>query len=265
MQTAKVFAAQRIDVVDVVLDARQLGDAVSLDVELLDSFQVDPWRRRALDMFLAGTRVRDIARLVFAIIFAAASAKLITMTRAFAMALSSHFVGIFIAPFLVLGADRFRVDSVAFACLAIATNGRIKLRGAIQEHLITFLNAVRRLGGEYEVTEDGIAFWRAQNSDGSKNFLAPLEIRTDVHPGFMTDWQQPLAVLLTQAQGTSTIHETIYEDRFAYVNDLNQMGVNIKISMECPPNDPCRFAGKGLNHFAIIEGANSPATKTMGS
>jgi UDP-N-acetylglucosamine 1-carboxyvinyltransferase len=143
-----------------------------------------------------------------------------------------------------------RNEAVSFACLAIATNGRIKLKGAIQEHLITFLNAVRRLGGEYEVAEDGIAFWRARTGEP----LSPLEIRTDVHPGFMTDWQQPLAVLLTQAQGTSTIHETIYEDRFAYTNDLNQMGANIKISTTCPPNDPCRFGDKGLNHFAIIEG-----------
>jgi UDP-N-acetylglucosamine 1-carboxyvinyltransferase len=154
-----------------------------------------------------------------------------------------------------------RNEAVSFACLAIATNGRIKLRGAIQEHLITFLNVVRRLGGEYEVTEEGIAFWRARNDDGGKNFLAPLEIRTDVHPGFMTDWQQPLAVLLTQAQGTSTIHETIYEDRFAYANDLNEMGANIKISTECPPNDPCRFRGKGLHHFATIEGP-TPLTST---
>ena len=156
-----------------------------------------------------------------------------------------------------------RNEAVSFACLAIATNGRIKLRGAIQEHLITFLNAVRRLGGEYEVAEDGIAFWRAQNNDSGKSFLAPLEIRTDVHPGFMTDWQQPLAVLLTQAHGMSTIHETIYEDRFAYVNDLNNMGANIKVSSECPPNDPCRFAGKGLHHFAKIEGPTPLESKNL--
>jgi UDP-N-acetylglucosamine 1-carboxyvinyltransferase len=164
-----------------------------------------------------------------------------------------------------------RNEAVSFACLAIATNGRIKLKGAVQEHLITFLNAARRLGGEYEVDEDGIAFWRAQGNsgnsssgaDGGKGILLPLDIRTDVHPGFMTDWQQPLAVLLTQAHGTSTIHETIYEDRFAYVNDLNQMGANIKVSAECPPNDPCRFAGKGLNHFATIVGPTPLESKNL--
>ncbi len=141
-----------------------------------------------------------------------------------------------------------RNESVSMACLAIATNGRIMLRDAVQEHLITFLNVVRRMGGEYEVTNDGIAFWKAGNA------LKPLEIRTDVHPGFMTDWQQPLAVLLTQAHGMSSIHETIYEDRFAFAMDLNEMGAKIKVTTGCPPDEPCRFDGKSAYHFATIEG-----------
>ena len=149
-----------------------------------------------------------------------------------------------------------RNECVSMACLAIATNGRIMLKGAVQEHLITFLNAVRRMGGEYEVTDDGIAFLKAHQ-------LTPLEIRTDVHPGFMTDWQQPLAVLLTQAHGISTIHETIYEDRFAYALDLNEMGAKIKVTTDCPPNDPCRLQGKNHYHFATIEGPTPLSSKNL--
>jgi UDP-N-acetylglucosamine 1-carboxyvinyltransferase len=151
-----------------------------------------------------------------------------------------------------------RNEAVSFACLAIATGGKILLKDAVQEHLITFLNTVRRLGGEYEVTEDGISFWR-------KDELRSLSIQTDVHPGFMTDWQQPLCALLTQATGTSTIHETIYEDRFGYAHDLNEMGAKIRISTDCPQplilgdqkstaGQACRFAGKGFYHTATIEG-----------
>jgi UDP-N-acetylglucosamine 1-carboxyvinyltransferase len=147
-----------------------------------------------------------------------------------------------------------RNEAVSMACLAIATNGRIMLTGAVQEHLITFLNVVRRLGGEYEVTDDGIAFWKAGE-------LKPLDIRTDVHPGFMTDWQQPLAVLLTQAHGMSTIHETIYEDRFAYAMDLNEMGAKIKISNGCLSNEACRLEEKNSYHLATIEGP-TPLTST---
>jgi UDP-N-acetylglucosamine 1-carboxyvinyltransferase len=149
-----------------------------------------------------------------------------------------------------------RNEAISMACLAIATNGRIMLNGANQEHLITFLNAVRRIGGEYEVMDEGIAFWRAHE-------LKPIDIRTDVHPGFMTDWQQPLAVLLTQAHGTSTIHETIYEDRFAFALDLNEMGAKIKISTDCPSGDPCRLQGKNHYHFATIEGPTPLTGKNL--
>lgn len=149
-----------------------------------------------------------------------------------------------------------RNEAVSFACLAIATGGRVLVKDAVQEHLITFLNTVRRMGAEYEVTDDGIAFSRS----GS---LYPLEIRTDVHPGYMTDWQQPLAVLLTQAKGISTIHETIYEDRFGYALDLKEMGADIKISTDCPPNEPCRFEGKGLYHFAVMHGPTQLSSKNL--
>lgn len=139
-----------------------------------------------------------------------------------------------------------RNEAVSFACLAIATKGRIVVREARQDDLITFLNAVRRLGGEYEVTEEGIAFSRQRP-------LEALSVQTDVHPGFMTDWQQPLATLLTQAEGKSIIHETIYEDRLGYAHDLNEMGAKIRVTNECP-EAACRFAGKGYYHYATIEG-----------
>lgn len=140
-----------------------------------------------------------------------------------------------------------RNEAVSFACLAIATSGKVLVRDAVQEHLITFLNVVRRLGAEYRVVPEGILFWRP-------NSLRPVEVKIDVHPGFMTDWQQPLAVLLTQVQGTSAIHETIYEDRFGYATDLNSLGANIKIFDDCPKEDACRFRGKGFFHFAAVSG-----------
>jgi len=140
-----------------------------------------------------------------------------------------------------------RNEAVSFACLAIATNGRIVAKGARQADLLTFLNTVRRMGAEYEVTADGIAFSRP-------NSLHAISVQTATHPGFMTDWQQPLAALLTQAQGTSVIHETIYEDRFAYALDLNEMGAKISVSANCPTGESCRLADKNFYHTATIEG-----------
>ncbi|MFH0712887.1 MAG: UDP-N-acetylglucosamine 1-carboxyvinyltransferase [Candidatus Jorgensenbacteria bacterium] len=138
-----------------------------------------------------------------------------------------------------------RNEAVSFAVLAIATDGDIFVKDAIQEHLITFLNTLRRVGGDYEVRDDGIRFWRAGK-------LKSTKIETDTHPGFMTDWQQPLAILLTQADGLSEIHETIYEDRLGYTKDLNLMGANIKVTKDCLGSN-CRFAGK-FPHRAEIQG-----------
>lgn len=141
-----------------------------------------------------------------------------------------------------------RNEAVSFACLAIATRGEIFVRDAVQDHLITFLNVVRRLGGEYAVLKEGIMFYR----DAEK--MKPISIETETHPGYMTDWQQPLAVLLAEADGESQIHETIYEDRLAYTNDFNALGGNIEVFTDCGSFPECRFAGKGFRHRAVIHG-----------
>lgn len=141
-----------------------------------------------------------------------------------------------------------RNEAVSFACLAVATGGKILARKARQQDLITFLNALRRIGGEYQVVQQGIVFYRSQEK------LRSIEIETDTHPGFMTDWQQPFVALLTQADGLSVIHETVYEDRFGYVRDLNLMGADIKVFSKCLGELNCRFNGLNHQHSAVING-----------
>lgn len=140
-----------------------------------------------------------------------------------------------------------RNEAVSFACLAAASGGRVLVSGARQDDLITFLNAFRRVGGEYKVTSGGIEFYRRQP------FRAAI-IETDTHPNFMTDWQQPFAVLLTQAAGRSVIHETVYEDRFGYAVDLNLMGADVKVTTKCLGRLPCRMNNQNFNHSAEIVG-----------
>jgi UDP-N-acetylglucosamine 1-carboxyvinyltransferase len=140
-----------------------------------------------------------------------------------------------------------RIEAASFAIMAIATDGNIFIEGANQEHLITFLNTIRRMGGGYTVEEKGIRFFR-------ENKLRAAHVETDTHPGFATDWQQPLAVLMTQAKGSSIIHETVYEDRFGYTEDLRRMGAEIEILSKCFGDIPCRFQGKMYKHSAIIHG-----------
>src|SRR4030095_10756821 len=139
-----------------------------------------------------------------------------------------------------------RLEAASFASAAIASKGDITIYDAQHEEMITFLNTIRLIGAEYKVLEDGIRFFY-------KDDLKPINLETDVHPGFMTDWQPPVTILLTQSNGISTIHETVYENRFGYIKELNKMGANIELTKDCL-GEPCRYIGTDYYHSAIIKG-----------
>jgi UDP-N-acetylglucosamine 1-carboxyvinyltransferase len=141
-----------------------------------------------------------------------------------------------------------RNEAASWACAALATNGDIFVGGARQQDMTTFLNVFRKVGGAFEIEDDGIRFWHPGGD------LKPVVLETDVHPGFMTDWQQPLVVALTQAKGLSIIHETVYENRFGFTDALVQMGAQIQIYKECLGGTACRFGQRNFNHSAVISG-----------
>jgi UDP-N-acetylglucosamine 1-carboxyvinyltransferase len=141
-----------------------------------------------------------------------------------------------------------RLEAASFGLLALATGGEITVNGAHQDELMTFLNTVRRIGGDYRVGEQGITFRRSNHN------LHSIELETDTYPGFSTDWQQPTVVLLTQAEGLSVVHETVYEDRFGYTETLRRMGAEIGVFNKCLGELPCRFHGLGVGHSAVING-----------
>lgn len=141
-----------------------------------------------------------------------------------------------------------RNECASWASAAIATNGDVLIRGADHFNLLALLDRLRAIGGEYEVTEDGIRLFRAQEQ------LRPTRVHTNVHPGLMSDWQPPLTALLTQAHGQSTVHETVYEDRFRYLDGLLDMGANASLHDECLGSDPCRHAGGSHPHSCVVHG-----------
>ncbi|GAB3616787.1 UDP-N-acetylglucosamine 1-carboxyvinyltransferase [Okibacterium endophyticum] len=141
-----------------------------------------------------------------------------------------------------------RNEAASWAAAALATEGDIFVGGAQQSEMLTFLNVFRKVGGEFEIHEDGIRFWHPGTP------LNPVIIETDVHPGFMTDWQQPLVVALTKAQGVSIVHETVYEQRFGFVDALVEMGATIQVHRECLGGQACRFGQRNFNHSAVIAG-----------
>ncbi len=140
-----------------------------------------------------------------------------------------------------------RMEAASFGSLALATRGEIFCEGANHRDMVTFLNAVRLIGGDYEVRDNGILFIGASKYNG-------IQLETDTHPGFMTDWQQPFLVALTQAEGTSVIHETVYQERFGYTETLKEMGADITLFDSCLGEVECRFKDQNYKHSAIIKG-----------
>jgi UDP-N-acetylglucosamine 1-carboxyvinyltransferase len=141
-----------------------------------------------------------------------------------------------------------RIEAASWASAALATGGDLFVEGAAQAEMMTFLNTFRKVGGAFDVTDTGIRFYHPGGQ------LRSIALETDVHPGFMTDWQQPLVVALTQANGLSIVHETVYENRFGFTEALIKMGANIQVYRECLGATPCRFGQSNFNHSAVISG-----------
>lgn len=142
-----------------------------------------------------------------------------------------------------------RVETFSWAVVALTTKGDIFVEGAKQEHLMTPISYLQRMGAGIEIRSDGIRFFY-------KGPIKPVNITTEVYPGFVTDLQQPMAVLLSQCQGGSTIHETVFENRFKYLHRLGKISDEnaFVISHDCPEGDVCRFKGLGHPHLARIKG-----------
>lgn len=141
-----------------------------------------------------------------------------------------------------------RIEAASWASAALATHGDIYVGGARQPDMMTFLNAFRKAGGAFDIKDEGIRFYHPGGE------LSSIHLETDVHPGFMTDWQQPLVVALTQAKGHSVIHETVYENRLGFTDALNQMGADIQLYRDCLGGLDCRFGQRNYYHSAIVSG-----------
>lgn len=149
-----------------------------------------------------------------------------------------------------------RIEAASYASLALATRGEIFVKGAKHRDMVTYLNAVRRVGGNYEVTNDGILFRGAASYKG-------IKLETDTHPGFSTDWQQPFLLVLSQAEGTSVMHETVMEERFGYSKALVEMGADVTLFENCLGEIPCRFRDRNYLHSAVVNGPTPLKAKDL--
>jgi UDP-N-acetylglucosamine 1-carboxyvinyltransferase len=119
-----------------------------------------------------------------------------------------------------------RLEAETFAIAAAITNGEVRLNGIDPRHLGAFLEVCDRMGVRYEA-DHAASTLTVHARDGAP--LRAVEVQTQPYPGFATDFQAPLSVLMTQAEGTSTIHETIFEDRLDHLRHLAKMGASVEL------------------------------------
>jgi UDP-N-acetylglucosamine 1-carboxyvinyltransferase len=129
-----------------------------------------------------------------------------------------------------------RIEAGTFVIAGAVTGGRLTLTGAPCDHLGAFVDVVGRTGvgiacGRDTIEVDGSALL----GDGYR----AIDVETGAYPGLATDLQPPTSVLLTQASGTSHVHETIFEDRLEWLGELRRMGAEVEL---------------GDNHHATIHG-----------
>lgn len=126
-----------------------------------------------------------------------------------------------------------RIEAGTYLAAGAITNGSITVDGIIEEHLGELLKKLSEAGANIEANGPSVTVWVP---DG----LKPVNIRTLPYPGFPTDMQAQFMALMAVTPGMSSITETVFENRFMQVAELNRMGANIRIE----------------RNTAIIEGVN---------
>jgi UDP-N-acetylglucosamine 1-carboxyvinyltransferase len=120
-----------------------------------------------------------------------------------------------------------RIETGTYAMAVAMTGGDVLLENARVELLQAAFDVLGRAGVEVTATNAGVRV--ARNGAG----IAPVEVTTSPVPGVPTDLQAQLMALMTRAQGTSRITETIFENRFMHVQELVRLGAHIQLDGEC--------------------------------
>ncbi|MGH2401914.1 MAG: UDP-N-acetylglucosamine 1-carboxyvinyltransferase, partial [Candidatus Limnocylindria bacterium] len=149
-----------------------------------------------------------------------------------------------------------RLEAETFAIAAAITGGEVTVRGVDPSHLGAFLEVCDRMGVTYEADANDSAL-TVRCADGRT--LRAVDVRTDPYPGFATDFQAPLSVLLTQADGVSSIHETIFEDRLDHFREMMRMGADVELLDE----RRARITGPTPLHGAEVSIADLRAGATL--
>jgi len=145
-----------------------------------------------------------------------------------------------------------RIEAGTFAIAAAMAGGEVELIGAREDMIASLIGLLRQTGTDVKATNRGIAVHR----NGAK--LKSVDATTEVFPGFPTDLQAQFMALMTIADGTSLIKETIFESRFMHVPELVRMGADIKTS-----GDTATVTGVDLLKGAPVQATDLRAGVTL--
>ncbi len=117
------------------------------------------------------------------------------------------------------------LETGAMVIAALVTRGRLTLHDVDDEHLVSFLDVLRRAGAvwQYDAAAHTLVV------DGGASEMQAMSVRTNIFPGFPTDLLAPMGVAMTQSSGVSRIFERLYEGRMAYLYELEKMGAHVEI------------------------------------
>jgi len=143
------------------------------------------------------------------------------------------------------------IEAGTFAIAAGATKGDVLIKNVVPDDLDLVLEKLREAGVLFDIEGNNLHI----KPTSKLGELGKIEART--YPGVPTDLQAPFAVLATQTEGNTLIHDTLYEGRMNYINELNKMGANAVI---CDPHraiitGPTPLYGKDINSFDLRAGA----------
>ena len=134
-----------------------------------------------------------------------------------------------------------RIEAATYIIIAAAMADDMIIENIIPQHLEAVIMKLKQVGIDMKVGTDFIEVFKTDKP------LKPTEILTKPYPGFATDVQQPFTALLTQAEGNSTVTETIYKERFKHCKELNKMGADIDVM-----TPSCFINGKTKLHGAKV-------------
>ena len=142
-----------------------------------------------------------------------------------------------------------RIEAGTYIIAGALLGNNLKITNIIPKHVESLTEKLKEMGVPLTIREDSIIVSKANN-------LKPVKVKTLGYPGFPTDLQQPLTTLLTQVNGTSTLEETIYENRFKNVEYLNKMGANIEIiGQKIKIKGPTKLTGTNVEATDLRAGA----------